>query len=97
MDVLRGLQFLHQKRIRHGDIKTGNIFVNKKNRAVLGDFGSLEHLERHSYTACALGTRTFDYVSDFTPGYDAPEVRNNEAVCNQLLMCSRGPRYLMCT
>ena len=87
IDVLKGLQYLQERRIRHGDIKTGNVFINHKKRAKLGDFGTLAQLtaleedETQRRKATALNTRTWDYVDHYTPGYEAPEVARNVAVC----------------
>ena len=95
IDVLKGLQYLQKKRIRHGDIKTGNVFIDKKNRAKLGDFGTLRQLTafedddmlRRKGKATALNTCTWDYVGQYTPGYEAPEVAQNMAVCKQAYLC----------
>lgn len=37
--ILEALQYLHQKRIVHRDIKTANIFIDNYGRPLLGDFG----------------------------------------------------------
>ena len=86
-DVLKGLRFLHRHRIRHGDIKTENVFINKNKRAKLGDVGTLKELTRLEddgtprSKAAQLNTQTWDYVSQYTPGHEAPEVARNQAVC----------------
>lgn len=38
-ELLSALQYLHKHRIVHRDIKTGNIFISRKNHLKLGDFG----------------------------------------------------------
>ena len=42
VDVLHGLQFIHQNRLVHGDLHYGNVFLEQKTdgiHAVIGDFG----------------------------------------------------------
>ena len=84
---MRGLRFLHEHRIRHGDIKTGNVFIDKANNAKIGDVGTLRWLERQQDTNPALGTRTWDYANAYTPGYEAPEVAYNQAVRERVRKC----------
>lgn len=38
--VLKGLTYLHRKRIMHRDLKGGNILINPQGRAKLADFGA---------------------------------------------------------
>ncbi|KAG9047332.1 hypothetical protein FS837_002542 [Tulasnella sp. UAMH 9824] len=46
-DVSCGMQYLHSRNppIRRGDLKSANILVNSRNRAVITDFGSARFLE----------------------------------------------------
>ncbi|KIO24553.1 hypothetical protein M407DRAFT_51469, partial [Tulasnella calospora MUT 4182] len=46
-DVSCGIQYLHIRNppVRHGDLKSANILVNSRNRAVITDFGSARFLE----------------------------------------------------
>jgi eukaryotic-like serine/threonine-protein kinase len=39
MDVLRGLEYLHEQRLLHNDIKPSNILIGRDGRAVLTDYG----------------------------------------------------------
>ena len=39
MQICLSLQYIHEKKIIHGDIKPSNIFLTKKNNIKLGDFG----------------------------------------------------------
>jgi len=38
-DATEGLSYLHSQRIVHGDLKGGNVLINKHRRACLADFG----------------------------------------------------------
>lgn len=37
--IVNGLKYLHNKGIIHRDLKLGNIFLDKKYKIKLGDFG----------------------------------------------------------
>lgn len=39
MQLIFGLNYLHENKILHRDLKTSNIFVNSDGRLKLGDFG----------------------------------------------------------
>lgn len=62
-----GLQFLHDRQIRHKDIKPGNILVDK-GRILFTDFGLSLDFED------ATGSTTVGMVNGTTPRYSAPEV-----------------------
>jgi serine/threonine protein kinase len=42
--VLSGLSHLHAKRFLHRDLKPANVYVDERNNAVIGDFGSVKRL-----------------------------------------------------
>ena len=86
LNVLRALCFLHERRRRHGDLKSLNIFINSQNSAKLGDIGTLEQLEAQPEVDAALGTRTFGYLSEYTATWAAPEVHYNSAVRIRVFM-----------
>jgi hypothetical protein len=66
-----GLEFLHQRNVRHKDIKPGNILVNNS-QVLFTDFGlSLDFTD-------ASGSTTMSMVNGMTPRYCAPEVANCE-------------------
>ncbi|KAJ7205752.1 kinase-like domain-containing protein, partial [Mycena pura] len=71
LDVARGLEYLHEQKVVHGDLKAINILVTPSGRACIADFGlsSVENamtLQFHHSTA-ATGRGG-------TPRYHAPEL-----------------------
>lgn len=55
------LDYLHQRKILHRDVKTGNIFASRDGRTLkLGDFGAAKVLERTGQmTRTCVGTPTY--------------------------------------
>ncbi|KAJ7205761.1 kinase-like domain-containing protein, partial [Mycena pura] len=71
LDVARGLEYLHEQKVVHGDIKAINILVTPSGRACIADFGlsSVENamtLQFHHSTASTGRAGT--------PRYHAPEL-----------------------
>ncbi|KAG6830267.1 hypothetical protein H0H92_001533 [Tricholoma furcatifolium] len=84
-DVAQGLQFLHQNKIIHGDLKGRNTLVNEHGRACIGDFGisSLADQEILSMTSSSSlaspgGSVRWQAPELFDPEPD-DEVRSTEA------------------
>ena len=44
MQICLSLQYIHEKRMVHSDIKPSNIFITKKNNIKLGDFGIFKRI-----------------------------------------------------
>jgi len=64
-DLVMALQYLHQRRVIHRDLKLGNLFLDDEMRLKVGDFGLAAQLEQHGEkrrTICG------------TPNYIAPEI-----------------------
>ncbi|CAD2214804.1 hypothetical protein AGDE_11263 [Angomonas deanei] len=88
-ELLCALAHIHGQRILHRDIKTGNIYVTKKNHLKLGDFGVCTILSNANAKAeSMIGT----------PLYFAPEVCDNEFYDERSDVWSLGiVFYEMCT
>lgn len=65
--LARGLEFLHGEKVRHKDIKPGNVLV-RKGKVLFTDFGlSADFTDADGSTTCGM-------VNGMTPRYCAPEV-----------------------
>ena len=68
LQILFGLNYLHENKIIHRDIKTSNIFINSEGRVKLADFGIAKVIDSTMKTFTeAMGT----------PRYLSPEVCSN--------------------
>mmetsp|Transcript_28107 Transcript_28107/g.43873 ORF Transcript_28107/g.43873 Transcript_28107/m.43873 type:complete len:163 (-) Transcript_28107:409-897(-) len=65
------LEFLHHRRVVHGDIKTDNVLVTRDGRSKLADFGVARR------TQTTLGGTASAQPSQGTFAYMAPELFNN--------------------
>ncbi|BAT09752.1 Os10g0130000 [Oryza sativa Japonica Group] len=68
-DVLRGLDYLHEKLVVHGDVKGSNVLVGADGRAKLADFGCARVVMPGGSKQPVLGG---------TPAFMAPEVARGE-------------------
>ncbi len=59
IDVLTGLEFCHQAKLIHRDIKPDNIFVSDFGEYKIGDFGISREIESTSVTLSQKGTKTY--------------------------------------
>lgn len=67
--ILNGVQYLHENRIIHRDLKLGNLFLNDDLQVKIGDFGLATRIEydgERKKTLCG------------TPNYIAPEILNKK-------------------
>ena len=63
------LKHVHDRLIMHRDLKTQNLFLNKKNMVKLGDFGTARILSNEeSFAMSVVGT----------PYYISPEIIRNQ-------------------
>ncbi|KAH7289466.1 hypothetical protein KP509_30G003500 [Ceratopteris richardii] len=61
LDVAKGMQSLHSKGILHMDLKTANVFLDKKNNAVIGDLGTARNSGEKDEENSEIGT--YRYMS----------------------------------
>ncbi|KAJ6551307.1 kinase-like domain-containing protein [Mycena capillaripes] len=74
LDVALGLQYLHENKIVHGDLKGVNILVTPSRRACIADFGVSSIA-----TAMTLQFTSITHAQGGTPRYQAPELLLNES------------------
>jgi len=72
-DAARGVAYIHQSNVIHGDLKPQNILIDENNGAIVADFGISKLLGRSS---SKKGTAT----DAFTTAYAAPEVLRDRIV-----------------
>jgi serine/threonine-protein kinase len=63
IEIGRGLQAAHARRLVHRDIKPQNVLIDTEGRAKVADFGIARSLEEHGLTAAGRVLGTTDYVS----------------------------------
>lgn len=81
------VEYLHQERIRHKDIKPQNILV-KSGRVLLTDFGT-----SRSWADDSRGTTVGTHSQAFTKAYCAPEVAQHEVGTFRLLRSARTYKF----
>jgi tetratricopeptide (TPR) repeat protein len=68
------LKWLHNNNVAHGDLKPGNILIDRRGHAKLCDFGLARHFKRVEIGATITLTASDNWVIEGTPPYMAPEV-----------------------
>lgn len=69
-EVASGLKYMHDLRIVHGDLKGGNILINKEKRACIADFSltTITGVGTQSPGASLMSTLSDDTLMSFTGG-----------------------------
>ncbi|THU78891.1 kinase-like protein, partial [Dendrothele bispora CBS 962.96] len=57
-DIARGLTYLHEKKVIHGDLKGANILITAAGRATIADFGLSRLMESETLALSSKGSRT---------------------------------------
>eukprot|EP01102_Stenamoeba_stenopodia_P008171 TRINITY_DN2329_c0_g1_i1.p1 TRINITY_DN2329_c0_g1~~TRINITY_DN2329_c0_g1_i1.p1 ORF type:complete len:1416 (-),score=301.38 TRINITY_DN2329_c0_g1_i1:218-4465(-) len=71
IDAAKGLQYMHENKILHKDIKSFNFLVANDYRVVIADFGCSEEIDPNDNKAGLLGTFNWMPPEAFDPGvYD---------------------------
>eukprot|EP00397_Hematodinium_sp_SG-2012_P050129 GEMP01058112.1.p1 GENE.GEMP01058112.1~~GEMP01058112.1.p1 ORF type:complete len:466 (+),score=89.36 GEMP01058112.1:19-1416(+) len=79
--MLLGLQYIHQVRLVHRDLKSANVFLtDTRSRCLVGDFGISKVLESTLFANTCVGT----------PAYMAPEIVRNEKYASSVDMWAFG-------
>ena len=63
--LVKGIQYIHSKRVVHRDLKLGNLFLNASMQLKIGDFGLSEIVNENNDKLTSLSG---------TPNYIAPEI-----------------------
>ncbi|THU93427.1 kinase-like protein [Dendrothele bispora CBS 962.96] len=50
LEIAKGMEYLHSKRILHGDLKGANILIDRQFRCIIADFGHSKTLSQVDYT-----------------------------------------------
>ena len=87
--VLRGLEFLHARRVVHRDVKGENVLVSEAGVAKLADFGASKQLGPE-------GTLKHTGSLKGTPFYMAPEQMTGKAVGRRADVWAVGGLALLC-
>ncbi|KAF9448430.1 kinase-like protein [Macrolepiota fuliginosa MF-IS2] len=74
-DILAGLEYLHQQKIVHGDLKSANILVSSDGSACLADFGLSSMVDAQILRWTSLDTMT---QTGGTVRWEAPELMDEQ-------------------
>lgn len=58
-DMLKGLEYCHEKKVAHRDIKPQNVFLDAYDRAILADFGLSKYISRLSQENIKCGSMNY--------------------------------------
>ncbi|CAN0383464.1 unnamed protein product, partial [Discosporangium mesarthrocarpum] len=72
MDISRGMEYLHSKRMVHGDLKSPNVLLTRGFQAKISDFGTV----RTTTEFTTMTTTAVQAVSSMSLKWAAPEILN---------------------
>jgi tetratricopeptide (TPR) repeat protein len=84
IQIAKGLQYAHENRIIHRDIKTGNLFFTNDKKVKIMDFGLAKMVQQVSRESTVIGG---------TPFYMAPEQSLGEAIDHRADLYSLGVTF----
>ncbi len=88
IEIAYGLQYIHQKKIIHLDIKAENILITKHHQAKISDFGSAKYIDQQH-----KNTNSFFNTIEGTIPWLAPEIidcNNNQKINTKVDIYSYG-------
>lgn len=93
LDIMHGLQYIHNKGVMHRDLKPPNILIGMENRAKIGDFGFAKKYIKHD--ADEISSTSDEERVCFsnhlgTPLYMAPEIQNSRVYDRKADLYSLG-------
>lgn len=93
LDIVHGLQYIHNKGVMHRDLKPPNILIGMENQAKIGDFGFARKYIMHDADGISSTSdkeRVCFSNNLGTPLYMAPEIKNSRVYDKKADLYSLG-------